>query len=211
MKTTDGCSAGHGVAYLKKWLVARQNQITRAVDFGCGAGTQGEFMRKTLPQLETLVGVDIWPATVRRQQDRTDKIYDKIVLADFRDLLTDGVRGVTGEPWDLWFFGDCLEHIDEDKAFEILELEGPRFIVVRIPVGLYPQDVLDGNKAEQHVWSFMPSMLKRLKRRSVVEGVIATSPYWVKRGCPKTLPIDLDVPRCLDDWRTRYIASLLLG
>ena len=190
--------------------------IRRVVDFGCGDGYMGKLLRKQLQNLELLVGVDVWRPTVARRKVEQPAIYDEAICGDFRRLLTPkGMRKLRalGEDssWDLWFFGDCLEHVEKEVAFRILSSDTSRLLAARFPVGLCPQGTGgEGNAAEAHLWSFYPRELEQVTR-TVIHFVGATSP--LKRDkfeipeairCPGDPVLNLEVS-------CRYVANVLFG
>lgn len=174
MQGVDGGSSNAGLESLISVLGSMQGEdrIRRAVDFGCGAGKIGRFLRSNLP-LFLLEGVDVWEPTVTRRSEETPPVYHIVTRQDFAEVFEGGEEGVLYEKYlkhwllaDLWFFGDCLEHIDRETAFKIMNYPGgPRFIAVRIPVGEWEQGPVHENEAECHRWSFLPDDLKEIGGR----------------------------------------------
>ena len=200
----DGRSVSFGRERLCAALASRRP--ARVVDFGCGAGLFGEALTKRYQPTE-LIGVDIWPPTVKRLQNRASP-YTAVLEGDILDLLRGELQGLDG--WDLWMFGDCLEHVSREQALAILSMPHPKIIAARIPIGEWPQGAIGGNEAEEHRWSFYPRDLFSVARR-----VTYFSAETSKRLAKKyNLPLVVDDPSSGVDWdaggRGCYIANIIL-
>lgn len=197
----DGNSINTGLADWLGWLKVEHEQspIRFVADFGCGAGKLSKSLVDTIGQPEVLVGLDIFAPTISRLMDGATVVgevpFTKVARWDFRRLVRPKgkslaeVTGHAGE-WDLWMFGDCLEHVERDVALEILDSTGPRMIAARIPVGNWPQGPVGGNKAEEHLWSFFPSDLRMLKNRKVG--------HWLAE-CTSNMSKKYEIPRRVED------------
>lgn len=184
----DGISVLHGLPKLMKYIVGlnKKQPIKKVVDFGCGKGELGKVIRTYLPSVELLVGVDIWAATIRRRRQDLPKIYDEAIVLDFREILKGPTKlDQLSSTWDLWMFGDCLEHVEKEKALSLLTLESSRYIAARFPVGDWKQGAVGGNTAETHLWSFYPTELLNVNR----------PPIFCLTACSKDKAKKLSIPQ----------------
>lgn len=163
---------------MRKWLQSLA-PIAIAVDFGCGTGKQGKLIRSVSEDVH-LTGIDSWSPTIEKH--RTAGTYDRLIEGDMVEVAR--LLGEEGTQ-DLWMFGDVLEHIPQSQAEELLTSIGsPSFIVVRIPVGPSPQRG-GVNPAEEHLWTFYPSMLGRL-------GLDVVSAAVIRHSSASTVHFDAD-------------------
>lgn len=210
----DGSSYGSGRnALLEK--ISELPSIERVVDFGCGGGANGIGLRKVLPGVRQIVGVDVWPPTIARRLEDNPKIYDEILRWDFSGLVTDSKPLIErGGAWDLWVFGDSLEHVALDVALKIMSWKnaGPltvRYIAARFPCGEYPQGAAGGNPAEVHRWSWYDGLMDRVDNDILWKISAVSQALSVKRGIQEVYEgrVDDMVYRLNPK---RYIANLLI-
>jgi hypothetical protein len=116
-----------------------------------------------------LVGCDIWPDAVRASRSLLG-VYDEVRRADARRFarLCEVGRGV------LWCFGDILEHLPYEAAFALLNACAAEWLLIRVPVGPYPQGP-SINPADEHLWTFYPSHIRALRAHRVVKVIITPS------------------------------------
>lgn len=196
MTYTAGISVPAGRTVVREWL--RGVHVTAAVDFGTGEGSMGILLRRALGKRVELTGCDVWPPAVRLC-NRLPGVYDNVERADVRtyaERCASG-RGV------LWSFGDVLEHMPMRDAHALIQRSRAEWLLVRIPVGPWPQTDLP-NPAEEHLWTFYPSLLRILGKgyRRVHMHITARRP-----GFPEFR--DLRFRRLYRE-RWLYIASFLL-
>jgi hypothetical protein len=171
-----GTSDKYGV---DEWMDAlvnldKKQPIRTVVDFGCGAGDIGQLLRDRLPSIRRMVGVDGWAQTVEWLKCNKSP-YDEVINGDMRTVAFSPALAVEGG-WDLWVFGDCLEHIPFADVNRLVNSNVPRLIAARIPVGVWPQGNVDGNEMERHVWSFYPSKhLPKIGRKRLYVNVACDS------------------------------------
>jgi hypothetical protein len=140
----------------ENWLARIQKMapIRNVIDFGCGGGYVGSRLLEAFPGIKNLVGVDIWGPPCEFHF-KNKQPYTRIFQADMVHMILRNQLPVIDEPWDLWVFGDALEHIPLQHAREIVKA-APCPVAARLPIGRWPEGELDGNKAEEHLWSFYP-------------------------------------------------------
>lgn len=155
-----GSSAHKGMPMVRSWLKELRGQITTAVDFGIGQGYLGEQVRRYAAP-GRLIGCDVYAPVVELAREREPAIYDEVHLSSLLDFVQHAPSG----KGVLWSFGDVLEHVPEAAAHEVLSARspGPEYILLRIPVGPYPQKGNKLNPAEAHLWTFFPDVLPKLK------------------------------------------------
>lgn len=125
---------------LSKFLEERKP--TTVLDVGCGAG---ENLKRYKKDGQHWTGIEIWEPYVSRFG--LDKLYDKIIIGDVREILQ------TAGKFDVVIFGDVLEHMSANEAQIVFRLakEMAKCIVVSIPIGSYPQGVWEDNPYEEHI------------------------------------------------------------
>jgi hypothetical protein len=160
-----GVSCAAGRSRVRGWL--RDVDVTSAVDFGTGEGAMGVLLRRALGRRVELTGCDVWAPAVRLCR-RLPGVYDRVVRADVRGYAgrCAAGRGV------LWCFGDVLEHLPPTDAYDLVRRSSAEWLLMRIPVGPWPQ-VGFPNAAEEHLWTFYPSFMRRLGRDHRVKAHIA--------------------------------------
>lgn len=127
-----------------KEFIDRQSDIRTILDIGCGAGTYP----KLLGPMYTYIGVEIWKPYGKMWE--LDKLYKDIIYADFTTIVLPDS--------DCVIFGDVLEHVEKEKAVDVLRSTLFRFahVVVSIPVDGRPGKVHYGNPHEAHIstWTY---------------------------------------------------------
>ncbi|MEL4071735.1 hypothetical protein WKW50_16445 [Ochrobactrum sp. GPK 3] len=161
----------------KQWALEKYLQIKPAltVDIGPGNGTYSDLMR---PHFRgAWKAIEAWAPYI--PQYNLWQKYDHVIVSDIRhcDLFS-----VHHGP-DLVVIGDCLEHISRPEAlFVIKRLKAwADHLIISIPVGDYPQGVIEGNwfEAHQDTWTHQ-EMLDALGEGTVehVEGQVLSAYYW---------------------------------
>lgn len=118
------------------------------VDVGIGYGKWGKIVRELFPDCY-LTGVEIYEPYIT---DEIKGIYDRIIAGDIREHITD----LDG---DLIIFGDVIEHLKYEEAFEVLNkaVERFKFVIVNTPNGPHnqpefkPEDPWYNNIYEKHL------------------------------------------------------------
>ena len=202
----EGESLDYGIGHLKRWLsvLNKKNPIKRVVDFGCGGG---KFLRRIGDELsvEEGIGGDVWAPSLARMQELGQ--YSRVIRADMREVVLGEKRRLIGDGWDLWMFGDCLEHVPREDAIALMGAPGARHLAARIPVGPWPQEPWK-NPAELHVWSFYPRDLKSVDRK-LIDWIAVTDKGEAKdRGIPEEL---CDWENDVYDNENTYIGNMLFG
>jgi len=150
-----GTSERQGMPAVRTWMRDLSGKIHTVVDFGIGQGYLGEQARRYV-RPRRVVGCDVYQPVVDRA--RGGEIYDEVYSLSLLDFVNDPRcpqgRGV------LWMFGDVLEHVPQDRALHLLQHAKAEYVLLRIPVGPYPQKGNKHNPAEEHLWTFYPDMLQ---------------------------------------------------
>jgi hypothetical protein len=130
------------------------------VDLGIGCGKYGALCREALDFTygrfdkgkwnTRIVGVEGFEA----YRNSMWELYNTVVIADFAQQ--ENYSAIVG--WDLILAIDCLEHLEREKAFEVLDylVKNNKRVIVSVPLGHCPQDAVFGNEYERHrsVWGY---------------------------------------------------------
>lgn len=140
------------------------------MDLGVGFGLIGVAARNYLdarwgrckPEewAHTICGVEGWEA----YENPAWGVYDTIYIADFSEYF----KEVMG--WDLVLAIDSLEHLEKDKAIEIIDylLEHNRNLVISVPLGNCEQGAVFGNEFERHRASWFVQDFDRWPNKKVL-------------------------------------------
>ncbi len=125
-------------------------EVATILDVGVGDGAYRDLISPPLPAV-TWIGVEVWQPYI--EQFRLCERYDRLIRSDIRALDPQTLPAV-----DVTIFGDILEHMSKSDAQSVVErfLAKSRFVIISIPIRLYPQDEVNGNPFEVHVkddWS----------------------------------------------------------
>lgn len=152
-----GSSSEAGKKQLVKWALTKTPAT--AFEFGVGFGHFGTAAKKMIPGL-TIEGCDIYPPAVKKHLGAVGNPYESVIQAN----MSLAVRSIG--KYDMFMFGDCLEHVPQEEAFEILRLSASlaKIVLIRIPVGPHhkKKNGLGGNPDEAHLWTFYPPMLQEI-------------------------------------------------
>ena len=142
-----------GIEEVARWLKERLRPpvATQVVDFGCGWGRLGSLVRSLAPDV-TISACDVYEPNVKRHAAKYREPYDSV-----EHMTIEGFSRVapTG-PGTLWMFGDVLEHLPPVIARAIVATAEAELILVRIPIGPYPQKGTKANPSEAHLWTAYP-------------------------------------------------------
>lgn len=204
-----GTSWRHGLDEVHAWL--SKEPLSRVIDFGCGGGKLGRFIRELSPSA-MIIGVDGSREAIKLQTEVTPQVYNELALFDLNNLVEKHNDAFPGE-WDLWMFGDVLEHVPEETARAILSLSRSRLVLFRVPVGVFPQEATpfdDDDPDHGHLWTFYPRMLRELKR-PVQHFCMACSEKSAERLKIPLLLKGFNENVDFRDDRRVYMANVLLG
>ena len=128
---------------VKKLITISKSNSNSILDVGAGAGTYSDLLRATLNQTE-FIAIEIWEPYIL-QFDLENK-YDHIIKQDIREYIPEKRYSIT-------FLGDVLEHMKKEEAIEVYEkiLHASEFVIISIPIILYPQGEYEGNPYEKHI------------------------------------------------------------
>lgn len=150
MTYTGGGSIHLGLSSVREWV--RRYAPHTVADFGVGRGSMGRLIRQEAPDAHFL-GCDTWEPVVRRHQ--TGRLYNEVVLAPIPEFARVAPVG----PGVLWVFGDVLEHLPPVDALRGIKGNPEGCVLVRVPVGRWPQADVGGNVNETHLWDVYPETL----------------------------------------------------
>lgn len=195
----EGSSAPFGLDSVFEHLmgVTVDDHIKLVADFACGRGLLGKRLRETFPGINLLHGVDANHSTIQARREDSPTIYDTM---EYLDLRTPGwytghsFYSTSAIDWDLFMFGDCLEHIPVQDAMHIIQGAQAKRTLLRIPVGPWENDGFDNltDEFDSHKWTFKPSMLPDRHRIEYLS-VDTSVPLARKYGIPVSLD-DLESP-----------------
>jgi 2-polyprenyl-3-methyl-5-hydroxy-6-metoxy-1,4-benzoquinol methylase len=153
----------------------RRLQPTTILEIGVGFGKWGHLFREYLDVMSGRVFKDDWKVTIDGveifapyiTEHQTD-IYSNIIIGDIVDVID------TVGHYDLIFTSDVLEHIEKEKAVELVAKirEKSNTFIAAIPMGdvwLNSQGSMYGNDAEAHISSWADADLKPYKTKTVYQ------------------------------------------
>jgi SAM-dependent methyltransferase len=142
-------SSDEGKGFFVDWLIhfARPLGFTRFLDIGCGAGRYGDIIRTVFGPEVIVDAVEPFGAYVVTHNLKEK--YDKIYLEDISDCLWD-----IGE-YDLIIAGDVLEHIERDKAIDLVAnlRRNCKFLWGAIPITVEGRAWSRGYKQDPEEWA----------------------------------------------------------
>lgn len=119
--------------------------LKHVLDVGPGIGTWRDLLFTFYPEA-TYHAIEIFEPYVERFGLR--RKYTEVRIADASD------PELTFKPWefyDLAIFGDVIEHIERQRAIDMVWRIPWKHAIISLPLGEFPQGPSDGNEAEAHV------------------------------------------------------------
>lgn len=132
----------------KEWLVPRilAELPGSVLDVGAGAGTYSKLLHAA-PAGTKVTALEIYRPYVA--EFGLHDIYDRVIVADVRR------RKLAG--YDVIILGDIIEHMSEEDAAKVwvkARKAARKAVFASIPLGVHPQDAVNGNEHECHVSSW---------------------------------------------------------
>lgn len=136
----------------KSWIDYQLRQISTPIktvlDIGCGYGTYYNYFNATIPNCKW-TGVEIWEQY--KDQYNLASMYDTLIM-------TDACQVNYEEQHDVTFVGDVLEHMEKDKAVDLVHrlMKRTKYLFISIPIVYYPCTEYEVNPYLRHVkpdWS----------------------------------------------------------
>jgi len=133
------------------------------LDIGTGSGKWGFIARELLDSRKgnfqkddfkaIIDGIEIFPEYI---SDYHRHIYNQIYIDD----ICEAIKKVGN--YDLAILGSCLEHLEEEKAVDLLNAlyDKCKAILITVPFGYRPQEDCFGNPYETHRSTFTKSFFK---------------------------------------------------
>lgn len=111
-------------------------------DFGCGLGKYGRMCFRLLQNTNT-TGIDGYEPTIKWLEQ--ERIYNATICG----TIQENVKILHG---DLAIFGDCLEHLEKEEIYTVINnaVENFKYIILTVPLYDIPQDEMGGNILEKH-------------------------------------------------------------
>lgn len=132
----------------KAWAFGAIRHLAPATILDVGPG-QGTYRTMVGPGARWWA-VEVWGPYVERYG--LDDLYDRVIVADVRYLDWTALGR-----FDLVILGDVLEHMPREDALAVWERarEHAEWVLLSLPIVLYPQDAEEGNPYEAHraTWS----------------------------------------------------------
>jgi hypothetical protein len=139
-------SKSFGKTFIKDLLelTALHEELQTFVDFGVGRGTYWNLLNPSFPNA-VWIGIEAWKPYV--EQFELENKYDQLII---EDMLTLNVEDLT--QFDVGILGDVLEHCEKEDAVAFCDtlLLFSKILVLSLPLGYHPQDVVNGNPFEKH-------------------------------------------------------------
>ena len=140
-------------------------ELESILDVGPGAGQWYDLLKPWYPEARWCA-VEIFEPYVERYQLR--KKYDTVWVADIRELAK------ALPHFDLAIFGDVLEHMSKEHAFEVVMALDFRHLLLSVPLGFCPQEPTEENPYEEHVATWETNEILALF--PVVEAFVGADP-----------------------------------
>lgn len=104
----------------------------RILDVGCGYGKYGVLLREYLDPTPIVDGVEAWEPYVR--DHNLKNMYNHLYVDDVCNLAQD-----TLDLYDMVVMGDVIEHIEKDKAIDLLSrIKG--WVIIATPFNHFHTD-----------------------------------------------------------------------
>jgi cyclopropane fatty-acyl-phospholipid synthase-like methyltransferase len=133
-------SSKQGKAVTAEWL--KDSKAKSVLDVGAGSGTYRKLANKVGALQDAIwIALEVWDPYVEKFGLRS--LYHSVIVED--------VRYLKRTDFDLVIFGDVLEHMSKEEAFEVLEHFSNSYRIVSVPTVHYPQGEHEGNPYERHV------------------------------------------------------------
>lgn len=158
----------------KDWAKAIYDQVQpeTVVDVGPGAGKWCSLMKRPNSHW---TAIEIFAPYV--DKFKLKNLYDEIIIADACDVPLDSFDV------DLVILGDVIEHIERDKAVDLLERikSVANNILLATPIVDFPQGEYMNNIHETHVdqW-YKKEMDEHLPGAQYTEGKVVGTWWWAK-------------------------------
>lgn len=137
-------------------------QPKRVLDVGCGFGRWGFLCRELLDIGKRRWSRDTWEVflagvepTEEYITDVHREVYSLLIMNTVQFALDSSLNMI--DPFDLIIAGDVMEHMPKKEAeavMEGLEQHCKGAIIYGLPIGLWPQEAINGNEYERHVDSW---------------------------------------------------------
>jgi len=134
-------------------------QPNSILDVGCGWGKWGVLFRDVVD----VVKGNYLPKDYKVKIDAVEvfdkyenslySVYSKVVFGEIGQLLKDKKIG----QYDMIYMGDVIEHFSRESAKLIVQDLLPlvtKLLVLAVPLGVWEQDVIGGNRYERHLSSW---------------------------------------------------------
>lgn len=157
----------------------------RMIELGIGAGKYGALCREALDGAKGRVYPTLWQHGIYGVEafhayvNPCWECYSAVLRQDF----TEKYKQYSG--YDLVMMIDSLEHVEKDKALEILDylVANNKFVIISVPLGKCPQGPVFGNAFEEHKSTWDGTEFKRYNYRLLYRGVCEVVViYGVKYG-----------------------------
>jgi len=149
-----GTSNWQNISYCVELI--RKINPRKILDAGSGFGRWGMLSREFLEVWDGKIHSQDWNLQIdsvevynRNIEDYYKYFYTNTYNTDIYDFVNS-----TDEFYDLIIIGDMLEHLDKDRAYDVLSkcIDISRFVILNIPLGKYwEQEALYGNDYERHL------------------------------------------------------------
>lgn len=136
-------SSNNGKWFTTKFInKLKKYNIKNILDVGPGSGTYSNLYKNIIGEHWT--AVEIWEPYIEKFNLKSK--YHEVINENILNILD-------YSKYNLIFLGDILEHMEKDKAQELVKniLHDNNFIIISIPIVYYPQDEYDGNPYEKHI------------------------------------------------------------
>jgi 2-polyprenyl-3-methyl-5-hydroxy-6-metoxy-1,4-benzoquinol methylase len=149
----------------KPWIMekAMRARVKTILDVGAGSGTYRNYFYRN-GYTPIMDAVEVWEPYI--QEFSLKNKYRKVYKED--------VRSFTKYNHDLVIFGDILEHMTQEDAFNVWTKASKKckYGVISIPIIEYHQHAINGNPYEEHVkedWD----------HKQVMESFPGIQDYWL--------------------------------
>lgn len=128
----------------KSWLIPRiiAELPGTVLDLGAGEGTYARLLADHR-EGSTFIGVEGHKPYVA--EFGLEALYDKVIVGDVRTRRFPAA--------DVVILGDIIEHLDSSEAQKVWDKArraARKTVLASIPLGVHPQDAVNGNELERH-------------------------------------------------------------
>jgi 2-polyprenyl-3-methyl-5-hydroxy-6-metoxy-1,4-benzoquinol methylase len=162
------------------------------LDIGIGFGKYGFLFREYLDIAQGRIQKSDWSKRIDGVEvfepyisDIQKSVYDNVYIGNILDLKDQLPF------YQLIYMGDVLEHIEKEKAVELLNtlLEKCEHLLLAIPVGRWDQAEINGNQYEKHLVTWNKDDINKIPHIVGGRSVMSDGKQIILVHCKPELPL----------------------